>query len=239
MTLSQRTLSAQVASVSAISEVAWARTVVGKYREDNSLVETNEISLEKSIPKDNNLLSRADLLRILKACRGYVWDDKTKTMVKRSKGMPLLAIKRNRKRLSRLFILAAYTGSRCSCVSRLTWVRNNENNQSYIDINHEPPLLYLLGPDEAPGKMKGHPVYLGRRLSCHLKIWHRADILNNREYITTGAPNKGVSFVVIRNILTDAGFPAEVHFDDIRHSVLYMLADSTVASFSIAILTGM
>ncbi len=190
------------------------------------------------------MLTRDDLRRLLRACRGHRWDAGTQSMVAPAPSLASRQLKIWRRHIARLLILAAYTGSRCSCLCNLKWEGDEDSkSQSYIDVQHQPALLYRLGPDITPGKLSGVPVYLGRRISNHLRIWNGADAKVGRKWIATphfGTFAKiGVPFPTIRKIFDDAGLPSYMTFDDIRYSVCYYLARSDIHIFSSSILLGM
>ena len=176
-------------------------------------------------------LTRSDLAALLWATRGCVLrsevDRRGSALRPANFGPPtdgrsLRKLKRARRHIGRLILLAYYTGSGGDCASRLRWEGDPRGEESFVDL--ETGQLYRLGPDAAPGKQAGMGVSICPRLMFHLLRWHAIDEREGHERIVHAFNFRNMatgSSGGFSRVCVDAAAP--------EHVTLKMLGEATAA----------
>lgn len=225
------------------TEKSLLRHAIKRFIKDNDLSGSVDIPTTAKIGSSpRTALSRQQLARLLWAARGRRWDTTRECwhpsppwnrqnpygLAEDPKWVDILRKKRCRKHAARTILLCAYTASLAGCMTRLRWTGSPDGENSYVNLDHHPALLYRLGRDTAAGKLAGKPVFLNRRITAHLKRWRDLDAKSHCLHVIHFLDkNRAMTYVpnqVFRSIVADAGLPATLKLDHLSFSAARHIA---------------
>lgn len=221
-----RTVSAQTAR----RELEVLSAAVGYYDKEYHLTRRPMVVLPEKAETHRDALTRTDAARLLKAARGYRYQEGRWTPLEGSQ-------RANRRHMARFILLGLYTGSRSKVVKRLRWSETLAD--PWVDL--EKAVIYRRGRDEAESATKRRPmVKLPRRLAGHLARWKAADlrkgfgtVLHHGER-EIGSVRRGFAGCV-----ADAGLSESVTPHWLRHTAATWLMERNVDSWEAAGYLGM
>lgn len=224
---------------------------IGYWHGEHPLSRIPKVTLPPKPESPREALTRAQVARLLMACRGYRW---TGQGWKKLEG----SVAANRRHLRRFILLGVYTGTRPGVMPKLLW--HESPAQAWVDLDDG--VVYRRGKDEKDHATKRRPlVRVPRRLLAHMKRWKAqddrlAELQASGEHAATkrrakpdqrpttvlhhgGRPLAGRIRTGFEGVVRDAGLEGEVTPHWMRHTCVTWLMEAGVTAWDAAGYTGM
>jgi integrase len=244
------TLAPRVSDQTARRELETLSAAIGYWHGEDKLHARPEVWLPPKPDSPRDALTRsqaADLLRAALGSRknpvtgrwarvGVARPDPVTGQMVRLGG----SARSNRAHLRRFILIALYTGTRHSVITRLLW--EESPHHAWVDL--DAGLIYRRGRREREHATKRRPVVkLPPRLLAHLRRWRRIDLAKNEQLASVlhhgGAPITGKVRTGFKGCVRDAGLPPEITPHWLRHTAATFMMERGVDMWDAAAYLGM
>lgn len=237
----------RVSAQTARRELELLSAAIGYWHGEDKLSVRPEITLPAKPESPRDALTRAQAAALLKASLGYrkrpdgSWERLGDKARSRKAGTPYVRPRRsqeaNRAHLRRFILIALYTGTRHSVITRLLWAEAAQ--QAWVDL--DAGMIYRRGVREREHRTKRRPVVkLPPRLLAHMRRWRRLDAARDADRKARGLyplntvlhhggyPLAGKIRTGFEGCVRDAGLPAEITPHWLRHTAATWLMEAGV-----------
>jgi integrase len=188
------------------------------------------VVLPPKAESNRDALTEAEVARLLKAAKGFRWEDGRWRRLQKSSVA-------NRAHLERFIIVALYTGSRSDVIKRLRW--QESLSDPWVDL--EDGMIYRRGRDEVVASNKRRPqAKLSPVLLAHMKQWQKLDAkIGVGSVVHHGGTQVGSVRTGFAGCVRDAGLPEGVTAHWLRHTAATSLMEKNVPMWEAAGYLGM
>lgn len=224
---------------------------IGYWHEEHPLDRVPKVVLPAKPESPREALTRAQVARLLMACRGYRWTGRGWRKLDGSAAA-------NRRHLRRFLLLGVYTGTRPGVMPKLLW--HESATQAWVDLDDG--MIYRRGKEEREHATKRRPVVrVPQNLLAHMRRWKAyderlAEAQDAGEHDATkrranptqrpktvlhhgGRPLAGRIRTGFGGIVRDAGLEGAITPHWMRHTCVTWLMEAGVSTWDAAAYTGM